>query len=359
MFLIQLSRTCILSPPPPPIPTKGPLSSVEHQQSPLNFNQYQALTKAGKRSKEKNRGESLRTLSLISQSLPSVNYFILFFEGKRIPSYSFQLSLYYQQIFFKWLIIPWKPIHLLIITIAMSVKGLFFTEPRTMKRIGLSPILKDKSKLSLFHLQGFHKPPQSGAMVTWAYQGGEGGTEWERKGKIRSPRNLIHQSCSFGGPKQKPLLSELAPVKVSGVNTSSLSHLIKHLKSIFIHQDPDSRFIPLFPPHENSLVGLPQEHPRSSATSLSRMSETRQVPLFLWELLPPASGGFSPLFWNKRDLFSIRGNRASPRKKLKTHQSIRAHFFQVFTLWSPCKRPPPALPDVDFTSFLCSGLLPI
>lgn len=86
--------------------------------------------------------------------------------------------------FLPWFILPWKPIHSALMLITMSVKGLFFTEARTMKRTGLSATLKDKGKLTLVYLQHFHKPPQSTAMVTWAFKGGQGGMEWESQGKL-------------------------------------------------------------------------------------------------------------------------------------------------------------------------------
>lgn len=151
--------------------------------------------------------------------------------------------------------------------------------------------------------------------------------------------NELHPSILqfWRTPKQKPsrkrTVSQLAPVKQAKFlekNTTPLPHLIKHMRNICVHQAPGPRFIPLFPPHENS-VRLSQGQPRLSATPLSSMVSNYLTSAFFLGTVASCFWRFLTLEWNSSPFFLQDETILQERiQQLKT-PSMPAHFFQAFT----------------------------
>lgn len=147
-------------------------------------------------------------------------------------------------------------------------------------------------------------------------------------------------------PKQKPsrkwAASQLAPVKQGKFleKTPPFPHLIKHTRNICVHQASDPRFIPLFPPQENSQGDRPTGSSRQSATPLSSMDSNYLTLTFSWTLLLPASGGHPCV--EQLSFFLQDGTILQERNQQLKTQSIPAHCSTLYT-WSPWKRLPSIL----------------
>lgn len=178
----------------------------------------------------------------------------------------------------------------------------------------------------------------------------------------------IHQTCSFGEPKQKPCrkwtISQLAPIKQDKfLDRNPLPPPFnQHLKNIYlsIRSLTQGLFLSLSTTWK-LIMGLSQGQRRSSATSLTAMVSSCVSSTFFPAnccLLLLLEG--SHHWWNNSpsSLQHGMGLVQEKKKKLKTHPSIPPHLFQAFTTWPAHTLPSPSLPAVSFASFLCC-LLPI
>ena len=165
-------------------------------------------------------------------------------------------------------------------------------------------------------------------------------------------------------PKQKPsrkwTVSQLAPVKQgkflekpplpspTSLNTWETSVSIRRL----------TQGLSLFPPHENSQWDCPKGSPGIQPHPCLAWSATTWLPHFSWALLPPASGGFSPLcgtalpsFYKMEHYYKKETNSSKP-KAFQRSSSKPLHLVSAET-------PPPSLPLVGCIIFPRGGLLPI